>query len=331
MKKRVVSVPSHGLGDVLYESLALSYLKIIYEETVIFCPKNCIEITQLFNISGIPFYSKLLKNKLKFSITNELNFWRSLKHYRGYDYFSTFNDLIDKLICRKGGFNMVSGAIGNYFRVFPYGWRSVLNKTLTFFGKQKGSNPRHFFLRIHNVVSSVCPVSKEDLLTHFRKDFLTVTAPSVSSSNSLFIFPDSSNKKKELTAAQVEYIIRSYGSFPEIIIYSDRHFSTAGTNVTVVKFNSVKETFTDTRRASLVFAADSFPAHFSGLSGIKTIVIYQQAKIKKYCEYWGAPYNNVFHVEEGAAYLLDDDFSAVGINDEKDADLNIARKVSVIV
>lgn len=331
-KKVLVSVPSHGLGDVLYHSLALQYLKESkYDDCIIFCPPNCIEIPGLVGITAYPYYSKLLKNKLALTHANEVRFWRILSRYRGSGFFSTYNDLIDKFLCSVYGFEMVNGSIGNYFKAFRYGARSSFNVVLSLKKSDPVTNPKHFFERIHNVVSALTNVSQEDLGLYFKKKVFQIAGGGVLAMQaSVLIFPDAGTEARMLNHQQVKCIVESYRKDAEIMIYSNREFKFDGkTHVRVRRFSSIKDTIKNTFNASVVFTADSFPAHFSALCGVKTMVIYQHPKFKKYCEYWGPPFNNVFHFEDGVGYTLDEHYKAVETtNIIPGTDFSIAKTVS---
>lgn len=332
----LVSIPSYGLGDVLYNTLALKILKNkTDEDVVIFCPQNCDEIPKIIKIPYISYYSKLFKLNSRLDYNSEKIFWSSLYKFRNNRLFSTLNDVVDKTISFLFNYEIVNEEIGNYYYNHPFGIRGKLNRLLKFRVKDKSLNPKHIIERYCVVMSSMISISEIELCLSFRKTFLDSVAclPKKNTHDRipvLLIFPDAGSMERNITESQIRFIVSSYIEIYNIEIFSSRKFNLpVHKRLILKKFGSLADSFQRCTRSTLIFTSDSFPAHFAGLFGVKTFVLYNNPKINKYCEYWGSPYDNVYHIENGVIYKLNKNFTAEEIKIfELDDDSKIALNAS---
>ncbi len=321
----ILTIPLHGLGDILYHSLTL---KLIHKKTnddiILFCPKSSSFIPDFFDVPYMPQYSKLLKNDLTLSFKEEIAFWQELRNFSNARMFTILCDRVDSFIANRYQFHILENGLSNYYLINNQGLRGKLNYRYS----PKGINPKHFLLRMYLNVSALIPITKNEFAVQIRQIFNEqilfrgIEKENEKKNKKIGIFPDAGSPTRSMTKNQIEFIISYYRRDNYIFdIYTSRVFvDFHNDNVTVKRFSSFKDIIRDCNLYDIVFTCDSFPAHFSGLLGKKTFVIYNCPQIKKYCEYWGTPYSNVIHVEGKSIYTLNEYFDANVVNPSTNED-----------
>lgn len=312
----VVSIPLHGFGDVFYHSMVLKFIqKTTNEDVILFCTNRCAYIPEFIDVPYVPKYSKLLKKNLKFSIKDEISFWRELGKYRNAYMFTILYDRIDSFIARKYRFKILEAELNNYYLISNQGLRGVLNYKYS----RKGTNPKHFLARMYLSASVIVPITQLEFITQLKLiyneaiSFNSVNKQKRKKNEKIIgIFPDAGTQFRSMNQKQIEFIISYYSKEDYYFeIYTSGNFiNLRSENVEIKRFSSFLEVIQDCLIYDIIFTCDSFPAHFSGLSGTKTFVIYNSPQFDKYCECWGAPYNNVFHVEGKSIYSLNEFYIA---------------------
>jgi len=318
--KTLAILPRGGLGDVLYHALFARYGQSNFPDLnpVLLAPRYAAFLCELLAVRHLPVCSFVTDSTAGLHIGGELEFFRALYNLRGACLASFTNDVIDHGLARL--FRLSSfdgGALGNSTVELndssgPLS-RARLNR---FFAQRDGSkvNPKHIVCRQQQALLHFGRTAGHLLLPKaYREiwlDAIGVMGATEIDSRLVLLFPETARTERNLTFEQVDAIAGRLHSDYEIRIFTRDPEIYRSLGVETVGFTNRLEPLRQIRRAAAVITADTFSAHLAGLCGTPTYVIYNFAYRPIWCEYWGAPFDNVFNFEGGICYHLDEDFRA---------------------
>lgn len=317
-----VAIPRPGLGDILYHFLWLEVLcrnhQIRHGYLVIPAPAEQLlpEHPFIARSTGITWLSR---GNFKWGIRGELRFWRAVFETRCSVLVGINHDFVERLFGALVGKMAGAAAIGDYLRVHSIGRRSRVSALMPRIGKTR-PNPRHFVRRMELVTAAEFDLGPEQFSTQLRAAFARCfpdTVASARSTDTVLICPEAGRIERSLSPSEAAQFARAIGRQAKVVVlctskaapnYTD---SLRAHGVEVRTFSTIKATADAMRSASVVVTCDSFPAHLGGLVGATSIVVYKAPLLRNYCEYWGSPFDCVFHVERGSLLRLDQEYQCV--------------------
>jgi hypothetical protein len=323
--KQLIVLPRGGLGDILYHALFASYVRehLPEFEPVLLAPAYGTFLSGLLRVRHIPVSSFLSDATNGIRIRSEVNFFSTLLRQRGASMASFTNDVIDCGLLRLCGFKRFDNKVlGNSTLAFANQPGRFSRYKLNAVLKYKGTgtmNPAHIVDRQRTALDQYR--AEANLPAAYRDIWLRALDEKIQPPDQagvVLIFPETARAEKNLTVAQVRYIarhlrrdytVRVFTRYPAA--YSDLGIETAG-------FADRWGPLRQIRSAAAVFTADTFAAHVAGLCGTPTYTIYNFAYKPRWCEYWGAPFENVLHFEAGECYRLTDAFAASHFSEDSD-------------
>jgi len=198
--------------------------------------------------------------------------------------------------------------IGNYYLIHNYGKRAYLNTIID--SKSYKINPKHVLDR-HSQVLRNFNIDIKKSPYYFSKTAKQIFInKDVKKRNIITLFPDARTKDRSINGKQINELIEGLPYSQKIVIISDRNFNINNKyrKIKLILLPRLSKSIEHALSSKLVLCADSFMGQMSSLLGINTFVIYNNPKFEKYCEYWGPPFNNVIHYENGNMFKMGDNY-----------------------
>jgi hypothetical protein len=318
----IAILPRGGLGAVLYPALFARYLQRSFPDTrpILLAPQYAGFLAALLGVRHVPVCSVLTDASAGLRVRSEIAFFGALYRLRGTCLASFTNDVVDNGLARLFCLHSFDeGALGNStLELNPLGGplsRSSINRLLARPDDTR-ANPKHIIDRQSYALTQFGPQTADvpvSLPKAYRDNWLAATSDmggAETDSQLILLFPETARIERNLTFGQIDSLVHELRSDYQIRIFTRDPELYKSLGIETAGFRDRLEPLRQIRRAAAVITADTFSAHLAGLCGTPTYVIYNFAYLPVWCEYWGAPFSNVFHFEGGKCYQLDDAFRA---------------------
>lgn len=302
-----ICIPRHGLGDILYNCLALKFMidKGLIESAIVFTPIEAKEIPELFGLESMcsyPFFFRLSRLSRK-DILN-LDFFLRIRKYRNNKSFSLINDVFDAIINYFYQLKPITEwSIGNYCLLGNSGSRGFVNRRIKY--NNNTNNPKHILKRVEGLLTSLVELDCDILRRNFSVDF----HPKLNKDfihPSILILPDAADSRRFISLDIIKEIF-TRKNCKDIMVISERsdvEKMCIEYNVKYIKYPTISSLFEIVYNSTTVYSSDSFGAHVAGLFN-KDMYIFYPDYLYKHWEFWGVPSVKAKHVYNNKIFFLD--------------------------
>lgn len=300
----IVCIPRHGLGDILYNCLALKALvdEGLINNVFVFVPAKAKGLVEIFGLTPVYTYPSFLQ--FEKDEAGVLNFFFELNKYRHSYSFSLVNDFFDHLLNKC--FELTpwpKWTIGNYTLLHRSGFRYKFNNLLKF--KTNIDNPMHILERSRKILKPLFDYDIYVAQKYFNANSSLKKVDGMKAYSTI-ILPDAGDDRRFLSIDNIKKIACKINS-ENLLVVSERPEVIRLCNeskIDYMKYPEIKTFFSIVSSCSTVYTSDSFGAHVAGLLG-KNMYIFYPNYLYKHWESWGIPSLLARHIYKDKIYFLD--------------------------